>query len=73
MSTAITGVVHGNTITLAEAVPPLEGRRVHVVLEPADTADLVLSEEEQDRLCREWVDHGPQGPLDNEAAWPDEV
>jgi predicted thioesterase len=73
MATEVTGTVHGSTITLDAPVPPLDGRRVRVVLEAADTADLVLSEQEQDRLWREWVDHGPQGPLDGEDTWPDEA
>lgn len=73
MATEVTGIVHGSTIALDAHVPPLDGRRVGAVLEAADTADLVLSEQEQDRLRREWVDHGPQGPLDSDDAWPDEA
>ncbi len=73
MATEVTGVVHGSTITLDTPVPPLDGRRVRVVLQPVDGADLVLSEQEQDQLWREWVDHGPQGPLDTDDAWPDDA
>ena len=73
MATEVSGVVHGSTIRLDAPVPPLDGRRVRVVLEPADAADLVPSEQEQDRLWREWVDRGPQGPLDSKDPWPDEA
>ena len=73
MATEVTGVVHGSTIALDAPIPPLDGRRVRVVLEPADAADVVLSEQEQDRMWREWVDCGPQGPLAAKDAWPDEA
>jgi hypothetical protein len=73
MSAEVTGTVHGNTITLDEAVPPLEGRRVRVNLEPlTDDPDQVLTADEQARLLREWAAGGPQGPLDAENEWPDE-
>jgi hypothetical protein len=72
MTTEITGVVRGKTIALDAPIPPLDGVRVRITLEPAD-ADFALPDEEQDRFWREWVDHGPQGPLDNEATWPDEA
>jgi hypothetical protein len=73
MVTEVTGVVHGSTITLDTPVPPLEGRRVRVVLQPVDTADLVLSDQEQDRLWHEWVDAGPQGPIEADDTWPDDA
>ena len=72
MATEVTGVVRGSTIALDAPVPPLDGCRVRIVLEPADTADLRLIEEEQDILWREWGDGGPQGPLDGEDTWPDQ-
>jgi hypothetical protein len=72
MSTAITGVVHGNTITLAEAVPPLEGQRVHITMEPLSAADIELAPAEQVKLLREWAARGPQGPLEGAEQWPDE-
>ena len=71
MGTEVTGVVHGNTITLDLPIPPLDGRRVRAVVELVDATDLVLSEQEQDQLWREWVDQGPQGPIDADDAWPD--
>ena len=33
---ALTGVLHGNTITLDSPVPPLDGRRVRVIIAPED-------------------------------------
>jgi hypothetical protein len=73
MVAEVTGVVHGSTITLDAPVPPLDGRRVRVVIQPVDAADLVLSEQEQDRMWREWVDQGPQGPIDTDDGWPDDA
>jgi hypothetical protein len=72
MSAEVTGTVHGNTITLDEAVPPLEGQRVRVSLEPLTDLDVVLTADEQAQLLREWAARGPQGPLDAENEWPDE-
>ena len=73
MGAEVTGTVHGKTITLDEPVPPLEGRRVRVSLEPlAHPTEDTLDAEEQVRLLREWASTGPQGPLDAEDEWPDE-
>jgi hypothetical protein len=72
MHTAVTGVVHGSTVALDEPVPPLEGQRVRVTLEPLPSDELELSAEEQSRILREWAEHGPQGPMDADDAWPDE-
>ena len=73
MSAEVTGTVHGNTVTLDEAVPPLEGRRVRVSLEPLPMpAASDLTTEEKVRFLREWAARGPQGPLDAENQWPDE-
>jgi len=69
---AVTGVVHGSTVTLDEPVPPLEGQRVRVRLEPLQSDEPELSAEEQRRSLREWATRGPQGPLDADDAWPDE-
>lgn len=66
MGDQLTGWLHGNTITLETAVPPLEGKRVRVKIEPAEDSEAVLSLEEQARLWQEWVDHGPQGPVELE-------
>lgn len=64
--TALRGLVHGNTITLEEGLPSLEGREVRILLEPVEDADLRLSAPEQARLLREWATHGPQGPIEDE-------
>jgi hypothetical protein len=66
MGDQLTGWVHGNTITLETAAPPLEGRRVRIKIEPAEDSEAVLSPEEQARLWQEWLDHGPQGPVELE-------
>ena len=63
LAARITGVVRGTTVVLDRAVPPLEGHRVRVVLEPLDGDEVVLSSEEQSRLWREWSQRGEQGPL----------
>jgi hypothetical protein len=60
-----TGVLRGNTITLDAPVPPLEGRRVRVIIVP-DDAELVLSGDEQARLWNEWAKHGNQGPIEDD-------
>lgn len=72
MHAAVTGVVRGSTIALDEAVPPLEGQRVRVTIEPLRPEESELSAEEQHRMLREWAEHGPQGPLDADDAWPEE-
>ena len=59
----LTGRVKGTTITLDERVPELEGRRVLVIVEPADDLDIAI---DTAGLWREWVERGPQGPLEDE-------
>jgi len=66
MGDQLTGWLYGNTITLETAAPPLEGKRVRVRIEPAEDSEAVLAPEEQARLWQEWVDHGPQGPVELE-------
>jgi hypothetical protein len=66
MGEQLTGWLRGNTITLETAAPPLEGKRVRIKIEPAEDSEAVLSPEEQARLWQEWVDHGPQGPVELE-------
>ena len=56
MTTALKGLLHGNTITLAETVPILEGQRVHVLIEPV--AETALSAQEQEALWRRWAEQG---------------
>jgi len=62
---AATGVLHGNTITLDAPVPPLEGQRVQVIIAPADE-DRETTRAEQARLWDEWVQRGPQGPIEED-------
>jgi hypothetical protein len=67
---AITGVINGTTITLDAPVPPLDGQRVRVIVEPADD-DVDLSPAENVELLREWAAHGPQGPIEGGDDSPD--
>jgi hypothetical protein len=66
MGDQLSGWLHGNTITLETPAPLLDGKRVRVRLEPAEDSEAVLSPEEQTRFWRDWVDHGPQGPIEIE-------
>ena len=72
MTKSVTGLLHGKTITLDEEVPPLEGQRVRVVLELVENADARISAETQAQLWREWVEQGPDGPIEDhgEAEFP---
>jgi len=72
-SRPITGVVHGDSIVLDSPIPPLDGRRVRVTVEPIENPDLVLSPEESARFWQEWVERGPRGPIEGGGDWPDEV
>lgn len=67
MTAALKGLLHGNTITLETTIPPLEGKRVHVLVEPLEE-EIELSTEEQAELWREWAERGPQGPISDEDA-----
>lgn len=40
MASPLKGLVQGRTVVLDEAIPPLDGKRVRVVLEPVDESDL---------------------------------
>ena len=60
-----TGVLEGKTIRLDHSVPPLEGKRVRGVIAPEEE-DPKLGAEEQARLWRQWVEHGPQGPIEDD-------
>lgn len=66
MTASLKGLLHGNTITLEETVPPLEGQRVHVLIEPVE--ETALSAKEQAELWRQWAEWGPQGPISIEDA-----
>lgn len=64
-----TGTVRGNAIVLDAPVPELEGRRVHVIVEPLP--ERAISSDENARLWSDWVAKGPQGPLEEgDDAWP---
>ena len=64
MSGALTGRLHGTTIELDAPVPPLDGQRVRVVLEPLDEAE--LSPEATSAAWSAWVVRGPHGPIEDE-------
>jgi hypothetical protein len=66
MTAAREGTLHGQTITLDQEVPPLEGRRVRVLIEPLEERDIVLSPEAQAELWKVWAENGPQGPIEDE-------
>jgi len=67
MTAALKGLLHGNTITLETTVPPLEGQRVHVLIEPIEEK-IELSAQQQAELWRDWAERGPQGPISDEDA-----
>jgi hypothetical protein len=72
MANAVTGVLHGATITLDAPVPPLDGQRVRVVIEPeTETESRELSSAENTALLQEWAKRGPQGPIDDEEDFPE--
>ena len=62
---AVTGILHGNTITLDGPVPPLEGQRVRILIALADE-EVELSLSEQRAAWSAWVNGGPDGPLEDE-------
>lgn len=66
MTAAREGTLHGQTIELDHAVPPLEGRRVRVLIESLEERDLVLSSDAQEELWQTWMEKGPQGPIEDE-------
>jgi hypothetical protein len=70
MASAATGVLHGATITLDAPVPPLDGQRVRVVIEP-EMEDRDLSTAENAALLLEWAKRGPQGPIDDDEDFPE--
>lgn len=59
------GVVRGNTITLDEALPELDGKRVRVTV-ASEARELELSADEQAGLWNEWIRQGPQGAIGEE-------
>jgi hypothetical protein len=65
------GTVRGKTITLDDTVPPLEGKRVLVLIEPLEESG-ALDPATHARLWEVWAASGPQGPIedDGEAEFP---
>lgn len=63
---AMAGWVHGTTIELEAPVPPLEGKRVLVRIEPAEDSEAAPTPEVQAKLWQTWVERGPQGPIEDE-------
>jgi hypothetical protein len=61
--TKLTGLVQGQTIELDERVPELEGKRVRVLLEPAEDSDVGS---DRATVWHEWVERGPQGPIEDD-------
>lgn len=60
------GTVRGKFIELDDPVPAFEGQRVRLVVEEASDKEMALSSEEQALLWQQWVESGPQGPIDEE-------
>lgn len=65
MAIPLTGMVHGNTVTLDATVPPLEGKRVLVLLEPTEEPPIVVAE--QSAAWERWRAAGPQGPIEDDS------
>jgi hypothetical protein len=61
MPDVLTGWVHGNTIRLEASVPPLEGKRVLVWIEPAEDLEAALTPDVQARLGRRGWRAAPRG------------
>jgi len=64
------GIVHGKQVVLENPVPSMDGKRVRVRLDVLDE-ERMLSPAEQIEAWRQWVESGPQGPIEDEMdAWP---
>jgi hypothetical protein len=61
--TSQTGLLRGTTIELETTVPEMDGKRVHVLLEPVDEQQ--VSARHQAELWQAWVDRGPDGPIED--------
>jgi hypothetical protein len=57
------GLLRGTTIELERTVPEMDGKRVHVLLEPMDEQQ--LSARQQRELWQGWVEKGPDGPIED--------
>jgi hypothetical protein len=64
------GTVHGQRVELESPVPGLDGKRVRVRLDLLED-DRPLTPADQAEIWREWVESGPQGPIeDDNDGWP---
>ena len=64
------GIVHGKQVVLENPVPSMDGKRVRVRLDVLDE-ERMLSPAEQIEAWRQWVESGPQGPIEDEMdGWP---
>jgi hypothetical protein len=72
MAAPLKGLVQGKTVVLDESVPPLDGKRVLVVLEPVDEEAPALDGTQNVEAWNAWVAGGPQGPIedDDEPTFP---
>ena len=73
MHITASGIVHGSVVEFDQPLPIPDGCRVRVVLEleEAVLAQLQLTDEEHRKLFTQWVESGPQGPIDeDDMAWP---
>jgi len=61
--TSQTGLLRGTTIELEQTVPEMDGKRVHVLLEPVDEQQ--LSARHQRELWHAWVEGGADGPIED--------
>ena len=61
--TSQTGLLRGTTIELERTVPEMDGKRVHVLLEPIDEQQ--LSAQQQRELWQVWVEKGHDGPIED--------
>lgn len=55
MAAPLKGLVKGRTVVLDEAVPPLEDRRVLVVLEPTQEPEAKLDRQENLEAWKAWA------------------
>jgi hypothetical protein len=61
--TSQTGLLRGTTIELERTVPEMDGKRVHVFLEPIEEQQ--LSGRQQHELWQAWVEKGADGPIED--------
>lgn len=59
------GVVDGKRVLLEDPIPGLDGKRVRVRLDVLED-ERVLSPREQSDIWRQWVESGPQGPIEDD-------